>query len=41
MGHFRRHVGSLSEPARIDYYYARTVVGGEYARPAVVGERRH
>jgi hypothetical protein len=32
---------ALSEPARCNYFYARAVVGREYAVPAVVGERPH
>ncbi|CAD5372069.1 hypothetical protein RA210_U20052 [Rubrivivax sp. A210] len=32
---------ALSEPARCNYFYARAVVGREYALPAVVDELRH
>ena len=31
---------SLSDPARRNYFYARTVVGREFANPAVVPGRR-
>ena len=30
------HLDSLSEPARRNYFYARTVVGREFSMPAVV-----
>lgn len=36
----RVELDALSEPARRNYFYARAVVGREFATPAVIGPAR-